>query len=146
MFKHKPLEARKALVKAIIARMAKAYGVKKKELPDLINCQKSVINNWGYYGRVPYDHLDQCHEKTGVSMDWLLYGDTLQFEMTPQMQAELNILIAQLFIDGHDYGMITQTYAGAIEQLKNKFKNDISTWLGARKTTDKDAFLDSIER
>ena len=94
MFKDKPLESRKALVKEIVARMAQAYGIKKKELPAFLDCQKSLVNNWGFYGRIPYDYLDQCHHKTGISMDWLLYGKNPKCEIPPEQLAQLNPTIS----------------------------------------------------
>ena len=132
MFKNKPLETRKTLVKAMVIRMAQAYGVKKSALPELIDCQKNVINNWGYYGRIPYEYLDQCSDATGISMDWLLCGNVPQFELTDQKLAELRTTIAKLFADGDDYGMITSNYFGAIKQMENKFEKDLLIWLGCK--------------
>jgi hypothetical protein len=55
MFKDQPLKTRKLLVEAMVARMAQAYGIQKKELPTFLDCQKSLVNNWVFYGRIPYD-------------------------------------------------------------------------------------------
>ena len=129
MFKDQPLETKKIQVKAMVARMAQAYGIKKKELPTLLDCQKSQVNNWGYYGRPPYDQLDQCSEKTGVSMGWLLYGEKPKIELTAQSVAQLRIIITKLFADGADYNMIEQVYPGATKQLAQKFESDILEWL-----------------
>ena len=130
MFKHKPLEIRKTLVKAMALRMAQAYGVKKKALPELLDCQKSVINNWGYYGRIPFEYLDQCHDKTGASMDWLLYGNIPKFKMTDQKLTQLQEIVAKLFLDGDDFNMITENYPGAGKQLSDKLEKDLLKWLG----------------
>jgi hypothetical protein len=129
MFKDNPLEVRKGLVKAMVARMAQAYGIKKKELPTLLGCQKNAVNNWGYYGRIPYEQLDQCHEKTGVSMDWLLYGDAAIFDMTPQKLAGLQAIITQLLKDGIDFEMIGEQYSGAGKQLCHKLEKELLNWL-----------------
>lgn len=134
MFKHKPIEVRKSLVKAMVARMAQAYGVQKKELPKTINCQKAVINNWAYYGRIPYDHLDQCHTMTGVTMDWLLYGQLPRFNITQQKHHELQTIINKLFVDGEDFNIIKQCYPGATKQLRDKLEKDLLQWLGEDNT------------
>lgn len=129
MFKNKPLSIRKTLVKAMVSRMAQAYGIKKKALVELIDCQRSVINNWGYYGRIPYEHLDNCHEETGESMDWLLYGERPAFEVSGQKFTELQQLTAKLFTDGCDFNMISENYPGANRQLSAKLEQDLLKWL-----------------
>ncbi len=130
MFKHKPLSIRKALVKAMTIRMAQAYGIKRSELPNLLDCKRAVVNNWSYYGRIPHDHLLECHEKTGVSMEWLLFDQKPQFELTPEKYAALLQLTSKLFIDANDFNMITENYLGATKQLGDKFEKDLLKWLG----------------
>jgi hypothetical protein len=138
MFKDKPLETRKVLVKEIVGRMAEAYGIKRKELSKFLNCQKSLVNNWGFYGRIPYDYLDQCHHKTGVTMDWLLYGEKAKVEMSPEKLEELNPTISRVFTDGVEYKMISENYAGAGDQLTGKLEKDLLRWLGIEPTPPED--------
>jgi hypothetical protein len=130
MFKDLPLETRKPLVKAMVGRMAEAYGIKRKELPKFLNCQKSLVSNWGYYGRIPYDYLDQCSLQTGVAMDWLVYDEKLKVELTADNLIQLRATIAKLFVDGLEYKMIAQLYPAAIKQLSQKFEKDVLAWLG----------------
>ena len=134
MFKDKPLETRKVLVKEIVVRMAQAYGIEKKALPKFLNCQKSLVNNWGFYGRIPYNYLDECHHKTGVSMDWLLYGEKRKADISPEKLEELNPTISRVFTDGVEYKMISENYAGAGDQLTGKLELDLLRWLGIEPT------------
>lgn len=108
--------------------MAQAYDVEKKNLPQVLGCQKNVINNWGYYGRIPFDHLYQCVETTGVSMDWLLHGKQLQSKITETQLASLQSLAQQLINDGLDFNMIAEAYPGAKNQLLAKLEKDLTTW------------------
>ncbi len=95
MFKDNPLTQRKQQVKAMVARMAEAYNVEKKALPERLGTQKNVINNWGYYGRIPYEHLYHCHQVTGASMDWLLTGSTAKVSLTTEQREHLSQLVAE---------------------------------------------------
>jgi hypothetical protein len=134
MFKDQPLKTRKLLVEAMVARMAQAYGIQKKELPTFLDCQKSLVNNWVFYGRIPYDYLDQCHHKTGVSMDWLLYGEKPKFEISPEQLAQLNPTIESVITDGFEFKIISENYAGAGKQLTGKLEIDLLKWLGIEAT------------
>lgn len=129
MLKDKPTDDKKQLVKAIIGRLAQAYGVEKTALPQVLGCQKNVINNWGYYGRIPFDHLFHCHETTGVSMDWLLSGEQQPVKFNDKHLSALTDIAAKLVADGLDFNMISERYPGATEQLTRKFTKDLSDWL-----------------
>lgn len=128
-FKNRPLEERQKLVKAIVSRIAAAYGVKKTALPAKFECSAGLINNWGYHGRIPHDYIEKCRIETGISTDWLLYGvETVKPIMNADMD-ELSEAQAKVLEDGVRYGMITECYDGAIQQLNKTFQSDIETWV-----------------
>jgi hypothetical protein len=129
LFKEKSLDERKPLVKAMVARMAQAYAIKKSGLPEQLNCSKGLVNNWSYYGRIPYDYLEQCRLDTGVSLDWLMYGVTPVKSLTAQDVAELNEVHVKVLGDGVNYAMISECYEGAITQLTAKYEKDIDSWV-----------------
>ncbi len=129
LFKDRPLEERKSLVKAMVARMAIAYGVKKSELPEVLGCSSGLINNWGYHGRIPYDYIEKCRAQTGISTDWLLYGVESVKSIMDTDITELSDVQAKVLADGLRYGMIAECYDGATKQLSDTFKADIDNWV-----------------
>lgn len=133
MFKDKPLATRKLLVKTMVVRMAEAYGVDKAALPEVTGCQKNVINNWSYYGRIPYEHLYHCHEVTGISMDYLLHGEQPPVNLTGTQVNELKSLMQRLLEDGIDFCFINEQKSGAIKQLEDKYGKDLDKWVTALK-------------
>lgn len=124
-FSCQSLETRKKLVKDIVERMAQAYGVKKSALHAHLGCTAALVNNWGYHGRVPYDYLDACCAATGVSMDWLLYGETLSQRLHSEDIEWLAAQHEQVLQDGVEYGMIAVKDQNGLERLVNKFKKDL---------------------
>ncbi len=127
-FSQLPLEQRKQLVKAMLERMAKAYGVKKSALHELLGCSYGLVNNWAYHGRIPYDYLDACCKATGASMDWLLYGQTPMQNLHSEDIEWLSAQHQKILQDGVEYGMITVQASNTIERMVGKFKKDL--WLG----------------
>lgn len=126
MFKDQPLVEKKALVRAMIERMARAYGVNKKDLPHLLQCSRNVMNNWVYYARVPLEQLDICRHQTGVSMDWLMYGDDApQDELLPSEQ--LQSIINKVFEHSIALELISTHSADAINHISHKLSKDIVT-------------------
>jgi hypothetical protein len=128
-FKDKPLDERKQLVKAMVARIAKAYAIKKSDLPKQLNCSKGLVNNWSYYGRIPYDYLEQCRLDTGATMDWLMYGVEPVKSLAVEDVAALNAVHIKVLDDGVNYGMISECYQGGIDQLTTKYKKDVDSWV-----------------
>lgn len=127
-FKDLPLEERKTQVKAMVQRMADAYGIKKSALAIHIDCNKNVINNWGYYGRIPYEQLHECSELTGVSVDWLIRGEkppTLSIEERLESVAEIKAMQEKILEDGAEYDMIATQQPAAIKMLSSKFEKDL---------------------
>lgn len=138
LFKDRPLEERKVLVKAMVARMAGAYGVKRSALPTILGISRGLVNNWGYHGRIPYDYIERCKAETGISTDWILYGIESVKPITDAEVAKLSDAQDDVLVDGVRYGMITECYDGAIKQLSNKYKTDIENWVkkvGAKQTS-----------
>lgn len=137
LFKDRPLEERKKLVKDMVARMAGAYGVKKSDLPEKLECSSGLINNWGYHGRIPYDYIERCRLETGVSTDWILYGVESVKSILDADINELSAAQSKVLADGLRYGMIKECYDGATNQLSSTFKSDIEHWVkkvGAKQT------------
>lgn len=124
-FKQLPIETRKAKVKAMTDRMAQAYGVKKSDLPQHLGCSKSVVNNWAYYGRIPFDYLEACQASTGVSIDWLLFGRQFPRMLDKGEIKGLSHVLNQLLNDGIEYGLISEQHQGALDQLVDKFGKDL---------------------
>lgn len=124
-FKDRPLEERKPLVKAMVERMARAYGIKKSALPEFLGCTKGLVNNWTYYGRIPFDYLQACSVATGVSMDWLLHGTVPKQALAESDLMALQEMLLQVLKDGLDYGMIVENYPGALKQMSGKFSKDL---------------------
>lgn len=106
--------------------MAHAYDIKKSNLPEFLGVTKGLVNNWAYYGRIPFDYLTECSEKTGVSMDWLLHGTVPDKSLSEHDKLALAAILAQVLKDGLDYGMIEENYQGALQQLQSKFEKDIA--------------------
>ena len=124
-FKDKPLDERKSLVRAMIERMARAYGVNKKALSQHLDCNRNVINNWVYYGRIPYEQLDTCHRVTGVSLDWLMYG--YECSQIPQHaeSEEIKSIVEHALKCGVELDLIDSNYHNAIDQLSHKITQDL---------------------
>lgn len=124
-FSCQPLDTRKKLVKAMVGRMANAYGVKKSALHGFLGCTAGLVNNWVYHGRIPYDYLEACSLTTGVSMDWLLYGETPGQRLHSE---DIDWLAAQhekVLKDGLEYGMIEVESQSVIARMVKKFKKDL---------------------
>jgi hypothetical protein len=126
--KNKNEDAKKELAKSMVARLALAYGVKKKALPALLGCSKNAVNNWGYYGRVPFEQLEQCHIRTGVSMDWLLYAQTGKNGFSLQQVNELTTIMTRLVSDAIEFLIIKPVSAQACAQLTSKLQKDLLKW------------------
>lgn len=127
-FRDKPLDERKALVKAMVARMAEAYKIKKSQLAAQLGCSPGVINSWVYYGRTPFEYLVRCKEETGVSVDWLLFGSQPAKQLTRNDIETLKTIQAKVLEDGIKYAMISEQYQGALNQLSTKYSDDIDCW------------------
>lgn len=127
-FKDLPLETRKQQVKVILQRLAQAYGVKKSALPEVLGNTKNVMNNWIYYGRIPFDQLLTCYEVTGVSIDWLINGkepEPMSTDDKLDLVLKIKSLQNKVLDDGSEYGLIKQGQPGAIDLLGNKFEKDL---------------------
>jgi hypothetical protein len=138
MIEDEAIEHKKARVKAMVERMMQAYGVDKKQLAIMFDCKGNVINNWIYYGRIPLEQLEQCRHSTGVTLDWLMYGEAPKPELTDQNIKELKFIMEGLITGAVDYSIITLKYKGAIEQLMDKLEVDVSKWLRNKTTTTQD--------
>ncbi len=108
----------------MIERMARAYGVNKKDLPPVIDCSRNVMNNWVYYGRIPLEQLDMCREQTGANMDWLMYGDQTQDKDNLPLE-QLKTIVGVLFDHSLALELITADSPDAITHLTNKIGKDI---------------------
>lgn len=124
-FKDKPLEERKPIVRAMLERMARAYGINKRSLAKHLGHGRSVVNNWVYYGRIPFEQLDTCHRVTGVSLDWLLYGDESANIPEPASGDQIKALVENALNCGVELNLISSNYDNAIEQLSSKVSQDL---------------------
>jgi hypothetical protein len=129
MIEDEAIEQKKARVKAMVDRMMQAYDVDKKQLAIMFDCKANVINNWIYYGRIPLEQLEQCRHSTGVTLDWLMYGEAPKPELTEQNVLELKSIMKALITGAVDYSIIALKYTGACDQLMDKLEIDISKWL-----------------
>jgi len=60
---------------AVISRMKQASGLQKdSELARFLNTTTSAVSSWKNAKNPPFSACYQCSSKTGVSMDWLLWG------------------------------------------------------------------------
>lgn len=125
-FKDKPLDERKPLVRAMLERMARAYGINKRSMAKYLGCARSVVNNWVYYGRIPFEQLDACHRVTGVSLEWLLYGDDeSNIIPEPASQDEIRSIVEKALNCGVELNLVTSNYDNSIEQLGRKISQDL---------------------
>lgn len=129
-FKALPLDDRKAQVKAITQRMAQAYNIRRSDLPSIVGCTSNVMNNWVYYGRIPYEELHQCQQQTGASLDWLIYGEKAIPRLTQTERAELEAMVATLLDDAIEYEMLAELHGDSINMLINKFQKTLNRWSG----------------
>jgi hypothetical protein len=133
-FREQPLEIRKILVKEMVLRMAATYGIKKSALHNYLGCTKGLVSNWIYHGRIPYEYLEACSVTKGVSMDWLLYGTASAQMLNNQDIQMLTTMHKNLLHDGVEYGLIVPHHSGVLNQLANKFSNDLKRWTGIEQT------------
>lgn len=127
-------DANKATAKAIIARMAKAYDVDKQQLPGLIDSQMNTINNWVYYGRIPYRKVLLCSQQTGESIDWLVTGMVTSRFNIQQQSTELTSKVHQIIDDCVDYGIISASSDQGIRRMKYKIDLEVQKSLGLANT------------
>lgn len=125
--------AQKAQVKEIIARMAEAYGVDKKQLRHLLGCKPNVISNWVYYGRIPLPPLMECRVKTGRSMDWLLFGYG-PAPFTPATQNVLKQLLRVTLIDAMEFDIIAPLITDAEDKVISRFECKIAAFFKPNET------------
>lgn len=118
----------------IHGKIVKAYQVDEQQLPDLIGSQVNTINNWVYYGRIPYRKILLCSQQTGESIDWLVTGMmTNRFSMR-QQTTELTAKIDQIIDDCVDYGIITASSDQGIGRMKYKISLEVQKSLGLANT------------
>jgi hypothetical protein len=124
-------EETKARIKAAIARIAEAYGVDKKQLLVIFGCKANVVNNWVYFGRIPFPHLERCKDKTGASIDWLLYGEQPAVFVSADSLVALQQLANQSIDAGIGFGLIKSGSADGSTLLANRMLKDVLNFLGA---------------
>lgn len=127
-FEELPDEERKRLIKAMLQRMAEAYGIERKELKQHLNTTKNVVNNWTYYMRIPFDQLLECSIKTGVSLDWLIKGEIPKVMTHDQKLEHMESIISiqdNVLTTGIEFGVIKVTSEDAKAILKHKFDSDL---------------------
>lgn len=123
------IKSRKARVKAMVDRMAQAYGVQKKDLAEILGCQDNAINNWVYYARTPLTELEQCHHETGASMDWLLLNKSPNHFITPNEKAELKALSDEAINNGIEFNLVQAGCNDGVSLLSGKLITDFLKFL-----------------
>lgn len=127
-FSELPEDEQKRLIKAMLKRMADAYGIKRSELPARLGTNKNTVNNWTYYMRVPFEQMFDCARITGVSFDWLLSGEEvapMSHDEKIQTVSEVKSMHRKVLDDGVEYGVISQNTDNGVDLLVNKFERDL---------------------
>lgn len=126
MTKEQPTQAEKDRIKAMLSRMLQAYDVDKPTLSQILGCQINTMNNWAHYGRVPYEQLEKCRAATGVTMDWLLYGEQLPKPLiSNDVVEELSVLLRDVIEGAADYGSIALQIPDAAENMIGKLQKEL---------------------
>ncbi|MFT4926146.1 MAG: hypothetical protein ACI8WB_002244 [Phenylobacterium sp.] len=138
-FKQKPLDQRRKLVRLIIARLLKAYGLDKpKELVEIFNCTYGAIKNWGSSGRVPLDPLFQCHFETGVSLDWLMNGKAPATEYDQKKVDALTAFLNSEMASGVRYKLIEEKCDNGVTMLSEGLSASLLDWMDIKMTDNAD--------
>ncbi len=129
-FKSKPLEERRRLVRLVVARLVKAYGLGSvKELTTVFDCSYGAIKNWGSAGRVPLDPMFQCHFETGVSLDWLMHGEDPAVLFSPKKVDALSLHLAGELASGVRFQLIDEKCEGGIDMLSLGLRDSLIKWM-----------------
>jgi len=68
------------MVKSIFERIKEIYHCEKDvELAKILKADKANIANWKFRDKIPYSHLANLANETGLSLDWLIYGKGPKF-------------------------------------------------------------------
>jgi hypothetical protein len=142
IFSNRPLEERRQFVRLITQRMLQAYKFDdSRELAVAFNCTHGAIKNWRSAGRVPLDSMFQCHLETGVSMDWILYGENPKEVYTPSQVKKLVSHIDKELEVGIRYKLIESIRDDGLRILSDGMSEGLLKYMGI-KVSDDDAGSD----
>lgn len=116
-------------VRGMVDRMTAAYGVDKKDLPEIIETPIGTINNWVHFGRKPFDQMVKCSQDTGVTLDWLIKGEANEKPTLNDTDIAALLDIVKSAINGAvAYETLQFCYPDAGEKLLKKLQKDLESW------------------
>ncbi len=131
-FQSIPLRERHIIIRSIVDRMLKAYRSNDiSELAEQLGLSTRAVNEWENVGRIPMEHIFQCHFDTGVTLDWLIQiaKPAIPMSSNPNIIKELVKLLTKELEYGIRYELITKKSDGGIEILADYLSVNLLAWV-----------------
>lgn len=131
-FANYPIEQRRKIVRGIVNRMKLAYGVDSKQaLAQYFGVMYSTLKSWEFNGHMPLAYIVQCHEETGMTLDWLVHTVKLKSlnKPTHSQVAELAAIIHSDIAYSISYGFISVKNETGLNNLINTLPITLFEWV-----------------